>query len=84
MTGMPSVAMARDLFNPAFLNDITASGKRVDLSAYEQANAQAPGTYKVDVFINSEFIETADVVFTTSKQKNNELFPSFNIEKLNS
>jgi len=75
--------MARDLFNPAFLNDITASGKRVDLSAYEHANAQAPGVYKVDVFISGGFIETAEVEFTTSKQKNNELIPCLSLEKLN-
>lgn len=82
--GMPSVAMARDLFNPAFLNDITASGNRVDLSAYENAHSQAPGVYKVDVFINSEFVETADIVFTASKQKGDELTPCFSLEKLNS
>ncbi len=83
MIGMPAVTMARDLFNPAFLNDITASGKRVDLSAYEHANAQAPGVYKVDVFINGGFIETAEVEFTTSKQKNNELIPCLSLKKLN-
>lgn len=80
--GMPSVAMARDLFNPAFLNDITVSGTRVDLSAFEKANSQAPGTYKVDIFINGEFIETSDVVFTTSTQKSNELSPCFSLDKL--
>lgn len=82
--GMPSVAMARDLFNPAFLNDINASGARVDLSAYEQSNSQAPGVYKVDVFINGEFIETSDVVFTTLKKESNDLVPCFSLDKLNS
>lgn len=81
--GMPSLAMARDLFNPAFLNDISATGNRVDLSAYEHANTQAPGIYKVDIFINGTFIETEDVVFTAAKNNGDELTPCFDLEKLN-
>jgi len=82
--GMSSEVRAREVFNPAFLNDLSAAGNRIDLSAYEYSNSQAPGKYKVDVYINNAFIETADIEFKLSKNNKSELIPCFTQEKLNS
>lgn len=82
--GMSSEVKAREVFNPAFLNDLSAAGNRIDLSAYEYGNSQAPGIYKVDVYINNAFIETADVEFKSSTTNKTELIPCFTQEKLNS
>lgn len=60
----PSLAMADNYFNPAFLSDSTdaGTGSVADLSRFE-SNQQAPGTYRVDVYLNNEFITARSVVF---------------------
>ncbi|MCY3510832.1 fimbria/pilus outer membrane usher protein [Klebsiella michiganensis] len=59
--------LARDVFNPALLEmDGPHTGVR-DLSAYEQAGGQLPGTYRVDIYLNNEFMDTRDVAFQQSK-----------------
>lgn len=79
-----SKTIARDLFNPAFLNDLTENGSKVDLSSYENSRAQAPGIYKVDIFINGTFIETSDIEFkkVTKPVATDDLYPCFNIKQL--
>jgi len=81
---LASEAKARDVFNPAFLTDLSGVGKRVDLSAYELENSHAPGIYKVDIYINNDFIETTDIEFKPSRQKKDEIIPCFKLDKLNS
>jgi outer membrane usher protein len=59
--------LARDVFNPALLEmDGPHTGVR-DLSAYEQAGGQLPGTYRVDIYLNNVFMDTRDVVFSRAK-----------------
>ena len=44
--------LAREVFNPALLEmDGPHTGVR-DLSAYEKAGGQLPGTYRVDIYLN--------------------------------
>lgn len=52
--------VAGDYFNPAFLS--SDPGAVADLSRFE-GNGQAPGTYRVDVWLNSTFLATRDVTF---------------------
>ncbi len=55
-------AMAREYaFDPALLD-----GSGVDVSLFEQGG-QLPGTYPVDILLNGERVDTADVVFTQEK-----------------
>ncbi|MBX8463350.1 fimbria/pilus outer membrane usher protein, partial [Enterobacter sp. RIT637] len=54
-------AWSENYFNPAFLSDDTAGV--ADLSRFEQGHQQAPGTYRVDIWRNDEFIGTQDVRF---------------------
>lgn len=56
----PLSSWADNYFNPAFLsNDPTAVA---DLSRFEQ-NHQAPGSYRVDVYLNDTFLATRNVAF---------------------
>ena len=56
------VAVARGYtFDPALLN-----GADIDVSMFDQGG-QLPGTYPVDILLNGERVDTADVVFTQGK-----------------
>ncbi|MEG9291464.1 FimD/PapC N-terminal domain-containing protein [Klebsiella pneumoniae] len=54
---------AREFFNPAFLTNLNGSDVSPDLSAFEVANSQAPGKYRVDIIINGTVVDTKDVDF---------------------
>lgn len=57
---LPRVVLADNYFNPAFLSgDASAVA---DLSRFE-GDGQAPGTYRVDVYLNDNFIATRDIEF---------------------
>lgn len=56
---------ADEYFNPAFLSD--GKGQVADLSSFENGAGQAPGTYRVDIVLNDEFITSHDVVFKDEK-----------------
>ncbi|EOT8867020.1 FimD/PapC N-terminal domain-containing protein, partial [Escherichia coli] len=48
-------------FNPRFLsNDLAES---VDLSAFANGREAPPGTYRVDIYLNDEFMTSRDVTF---------------------
>lgn len=55
---------ADNYFNPAFLADDPS--KIADLSRFE-TNGQAPGVYRVDVYLNGAFLTTRDVAFKAAK-----------------
>nr|WP_241390663.1 fimbria/pilus outer membrane usher protein [Serratia proteamaculans] len=55
---------AETYFNPYAL-DVRASGQSVaDLSTFDRG-AQLPGRYRVDIYLNKDFIETREVDFVT-------------------
>lgn len=58
-----SNANARDYFNPALL-ELGAPGQgAIDISAFSERGGQIPGTYRVDIILNNEKIETRDITF---------------------
>lgn len=61
-----SATQADEYFNPAFLSD--GAGKVADLSSFEQGGGQAPGTYRVDVYLNNELVSGQDVEFKSHKE----------------
>ncbi|WP_234262402.1 fimbrial biogenesis usher protein [Klebsiella aerogenes] len=61
----PSVVLADSYYNPAFLTDFKNTGNVADLSRFEK-NQQAPGTYRVDVYLNDEYLATRDVQFNAA------------------
>lgn len=67
LTGLPLNAQARDYFNPALLQLDNPQQGSVDLSVFEDGESQAPGSYRVDIAINDQPVDTRDVVFTLQK-----------------
>jgi outer membrane usher protein len=60
-------AHSADWFNPAFLSK--DSGAVADLSRFESGAGQAPGVYRVDIWINEEFATTSNMRFDPSDGK---------------
>jgi P pilus assembly protein, porin PapC len=79
-----SKGVAREYFNPQFLESGVASSTQTDLSSFE-SGAQLPGQYRVDILINDEHIDTQNIEFNLQKQRNgNEvLVPCFTLADLN-
>lgn len=81
-------ALAREYFNPAFLT-IGGGGKNnptPDLSVFNEINSQAPGKYRVDVWLNNSFIETREFDFSLKKEGggNSYLSPCISLDVLKS
>ncbi|HDL7733766.1 TPA: fimbrial biogenesis outer membrane usher protein [Yersinia enterocolitica] len=63
LTALSAPAWAEDYFNPGSLEIKDASYAAIDLSIFSQSGAQLPGTYRVDIYLNGQQIETRDVTF---------------------
>lgn len=79
-----SPAYAREYFNPALLGIDGPSKDLTDLSAFEEGVGQLPGTYRVDVLVNTTAIGTYDIDFTMQDNKSGQsvLQPCLSVEKL--
>lgn len=55
------------MVRPEFFSDDPHSV--ADLSHFEKGQEVAPGTYRVDIFLNDAFVESRDVNFVTLKPK---------------
>ncbi|EMV6129107.1 fimbrial biogenesis outer membrane usher protein [Escherichia coli] len=66
-------------FNPRFLsNDLAES---VDLSAFTKGREEPPGTYRVDIYLNDEFMTSRDITFIAD-DNNAELIPCLSTDLL--
>lgn len=77
-------AHARDYFNPALLEIDNPALRGADLSVFEENNSQAPGTYRVDLYLNGEQVDSLDVEFRLMPTAGGKqaLQPCFSAEKL--
>ncbi|MBS9422702.1 fimbrial biogenesis outer membrane usher protein [Photorhabdus caribbeanensis] len=73
LTGWSAQAIGRDYFDPALLDFGSNSGQTVDLSQFETAGGQAPGTYRVDIYVNGSFFDSRDITF--QRHGDSELVP---------
>lgn len=64
LTAFPFSSWADNYFNPAFLSD--DPNTVADLSRFEKNN-QAPGNYRVDIYLNNNFFSTRNVSFQAAK-----------------
>lgn len=62
------VLHAENYFNPAFLAD--GENQVADLSRFENDGSQAPGVYRVDIYLNNDFITSHDVEFQARQTQN--------------
>ena len=75
---------AEEVFNPAFLSDGLSGSEISDLSKFENTTHQLPGVYRVEVFVNDEFLYTQDINFIEREDLGDltGLFPCFNLKTL--
>lgn len=78
-------AQAREFFNPALLEIDSSHQGTTNLSIFEEDTSQAPGTYRVDIYINNEQQDTRDVEFRLLKDASGKetLQPCFSVAELN-
>lgn len=65
LPAMPGLANVS--FDPAFLSDDPA--RTADLSHFEQGADVLPGSYRVDIYLNTDYVATQDIVFEASVDK---------------
>ncbi|WP_447878156.1 fimbria/pilus outer membrane usher protein [Serratia fonticola] len=83
--GVSFSAQAREYFNPALLElDNPLQGK-TDLTVFEDGATQAPGTYRVDIYVNNQQFETHDIEFRMQKGEDgaDSLQPCLSVAQLN-
>lgn len=61
LVALSGSARAQDWFNPAFLS--SDGGEVADLSRFESGAGQLPGVYRVDIWMNDEFVTTNTLRF---------------------
>lgn len=78
-------SFGREHFNPALLEMTDSAMSTVDLSIFEKGN-QAPGTYRVDVFVNNQQVDSLEIRFVRSQipEASDALMPCLTVEQLNS
>ncbi|WP_025123591.1 MULTISPECIES: fimbria/pilus outer membrane usher protein [unclassified Serratia (in: enterobacteria)] len=78
-------AQARDYFNPLMLEIDNPHQGSTDLTVFEDGANQAPGTYRVDIYINNELQGTNDVDFRMLKGADGKgsLQPCLSVAQLN-
>lgn len=78
-------AEARDYFNPELLEIDNPLQGKTDLSIFEEGETQAPGTYRVDIYINNEQQDTRDVDFrmVSGNDGKESLQPCISVAQLN-
>lgn len=80
---MPVTSFADEYFNPALLEvDGGEQGKTTDLSAFEVANGQPAGNYRVDIYVNNEIMTAQARDVTFSKNADGKLEPCLTLEEL--
>lgn len=65
-------ALARDYFDSNFLQIGGGPKTTTDLSAYDDAHSQAPGDYRVDIWLNNRFLETKTLRFIAAQDPANQ------------
>nr|WP_233971230.1 fimbrial biogenesis usher protein [Lelliottia sp. WAP21] len=70
-------ALAETWFNPAFLS--ADPNAVASLKHFESADNQLPGSYRVDIYLNGNFVESRDVAFIASPKNGGDsgLIPAF-------
>lgn len=65
LLALTGTVRAQDWFNPAFLS--RDGGEVADLSRFENGAGQLPGVYRVDIWMNDEFVTTRPLRFDAVK-----------------
>lgn len=79
LSGYCCQAMAENYFNPRFLSDDPSAV--ASLSNFEKGIEAPPGTYRVNIYVNENFITSKEVKFDVNKEKNS-LEPCLSYQEL--
>lgn len=84
-TALASAAYANEYFNPELIELDNPGMKGADLSAFE-SGSQLPGTYRVDVLIGGQIVDTREIKFDAVKNAEGEttLQPCLSVAQLKS
>lgn len=84
-TALTSTAYANEYFNPELIELDNPGMKGADLSAFE-SGSQLPGTYRVDVIIGGQNVDTREIKFDAVKNAEGEtiLQPCLSVAQLTS
>lgn len=63
--GAVFTASSAEWFNPAF---ISGDSQSVDLTRFEHSLGQLPGAYRVEIWVNDQFVTSRDVSFIDSRE----------------
>lgn len=66
---LPFAVHAETFFNPTFLSDDPSA--IADLSRFDKGEGQPPGTYRVELYVNSEYAFSRDIDFQLSRATDN-------------
>jgi outer membrane usher protein len=72
LMGLSGVAQAQDYFNPSLLEIDRPAQRGADLSVFEDGKTQAPGKYRVDMYLNEEKVDTREIDFKLIKDSRGE------------
>lgn len=67
LMGFSPPALARDFFDPAFLEIDNPAQRGADLSVFAESGDQALGRYHVDLYLNGEMVDSQDIDFKRLK-----------------
>lgn len=83
---MVKTSHAEQIFNTEFLTDDLTNSQLSDLSRFEQSTHQLPGIYRVDVYVNNQYVFTRDINFIEKPEAQDQsgLFPCFDAKTLQS
>ncbi|MFN3071300.1 fimbria/pilus outer membrane usher protein [Serratia sp. J2] len=83
--GVSFETQAREFFNPALLETDNPQHGKTDLSVFEERAMQAPGSYRVDIYLNNEQQDTREVEFKIGKSAEGKegLQPCLTVAQLN-
>ncbi len=75
---------AEEVFNSAFLTDNLSNTQISDLTRFEKSSHQLPGLYRVDVYVNDQYMFTRDINFIEkpNTQDTTGLFPCLDTKTL--
>lgn len=69
-----TTTQAEEFFNPAFLSGDPAAV--ADLSRFEKGEGQAPGSYRVETYLNDEYVSTQNLMFEVRQPAPNQVTPA--------
>lgn len=59
----PEMAYAEEWFNPHSLQKLDDASETINLQDFARPGGQAPGTWRVDIYLNNNFVDSRDVSF---------------------